>query len=65
VIFTNPVIKDDTRRKVATAFRNVGKEGVLVLSSFAGVAAEMAEALLINPFDQERTAFTVKCALAR
>jgi trehalose 6-phosphate synthase/phosphatase len=38
--------------------------GVLVLSSFAGAAAEMAEALLINPFDQERTAFTVMGALA-
>ncbi len=38
--------------------------GTLVLSSFAGAAAEMAEALLINPFDQERTAFTVKRALA-
>ena len=38
--------------------------GVLVLSSFAGAAAEMAEALLINPFDQERTAFTVMRALA-
>jgi trehalose 6-phosphate synthase/phosphatase len=37
--------------------------GVLVLSSFAGVAAEMAEALLINPFDEQRTAFTVKRAL--
>jgi trehalose 6-phosphate synthase/phosphatase len=37
--------------------------GALVLSSFAGVAAEMAEALLINPFDQEFTAFTVKRAL--
>lgn len=38
--------------------------GVLVLSSFAGAAAEMAEALLLNPFDQERTAFTVTRALA-
>ncbi len=37
--------------------------GVLVLSSFAGAAAEMAEALLINPFDQERTALTVTRAL--
>jgi trehalose 6-phosphate synthase/phosphatase len=37
--------------------------GVLVLSSFAGAAAEMGEALLINPFDQERTALTVKRAL--
>ncbi len=37
--------------------------GVLVLSSFAGAAAEMAEALLINPFDEERTALTVTRAL--
>ena len=37
---------------------------MLVLSSFAGAAAEMAEALLINPFDEERTAFTVTRALA-
>ena len=38
--------------------------GVLVLSSLAGAAAEMGEALLINPFDQERTGFTVTRALA-
>lgn len=38
-------------------------KGVLVLSSFAGAAAEMAEALLINPLDQERTALTVTRAL--
>jgi trehalose 6-phosphate synthase/phosphatase len=31
-------------------------DGVLVLSEFAGAAAEMGEALFINPFDQERTA---------
>jgi trehalose 6-phosphate synthase/phosphatase len=37
--------------------------GVLVLSSFAGAAAEMGEALLINPFDEERTALTVTQAL--
>jgi trehalose-6-phosphate synthase len=30
-------------------------DGVLVLSEFAGAAAEMGEALLINPFDEERT----------
>jgi trehalose 6-phosphate synthase/phosphatase len=39
-------------------------EGVLVLSEFAGAAAEMGEALLINPFDQERTVATIKRALA-
>jgi trehalose 6-phosphate synthase/phosphatase len=39
-------------------------DGVLVLSEFAGAAAEMGEALLINPFDEERTASTVERALA-
>ena len=38
-------------------------DGVLVLSEFAGAAAEMGEALLINPFDEERTAATVERAL--
>ncbi|MFL6451595.1 MAG: bifunctional alpha,alpha-trehalose-phosphate synthase (UDP-forming)/trehalose-phosphatase [Bryobacteraceae bacterium] len=37
--------------------------GVLVLSAFAGAAAEMGEALLINPLDEERTAGTVLRAL--
>lgn len=38
-------------------------DGVLVLSEFAGAAAEMGEALLINPYDEERTAATIKRAL--
>ena len=38
-------------------------DGVLVLSEFAGAAAEMGEALLINPFDEERTADAVSRAL--
>ena len=38
-------------------------DGMLVLSSFAGAAAEMGEALLVNPFDEERTAWTVQGAL--
>jgi trehalose 6-phosphate synthase/phosphatase len=38
--------------------------GVLVLSAFAGSAVEMGEALLINPFDEERTAWAIKRALA-
>jgi trehalose 6-phosphate synthase/phosphatase len=37
--------------------------GVLVLSSFAGAAAEMGEALLVNPYDEERTAAVVSRAL--
>ena len=39
-------------------------DGVLLLSEFAGAAAEMGEALLINPFDEDRTADTVRRALA-
>jgi trehalose 6-phosphate synthase/phosphatase len=38
-------------------------DGVLVLSEFAGAAAEMGEALLINPYDEERTASTIERAL--
>lgn len=38
-------------------------DGVLVLSEFAGAAAEMGEALLINPFDENRTASVVERAL--
>jgi trehalose 6-phosphate synthase/phosphatase len=38
-------------------------DGVLVLSEFAGAAAEMGEALLINPYDEDRTASTLKRAL--
>ncbi|MBN2370791.1 MAG: bifunctional alpha,alpha-trehalose-phosphate synthase (UDP-forming)/trehalose-phosphatase [Vicinamibacteria bacterium] len=37
--------------------------GVLVLSEFAGAAAEMGEALLVNPYDEERTAATIEKAL--
>jgi hypothetical protein len=34
-------------------------DGVLLLSEFAGAAAEMGEALLINSFDEDRTADVV------
>ena len=37
--------------------------GVLVLSEFAGAAAEMGEALMVNPYDELRTAATVRRAL--
>jgi trehalose 6-phosphate synthase/phosphatase len=39
-------------------------DGALVLSEFAGAAAEMGEALLINPFDEDRTAEVVMQALS-
>lgn len=37
--------------------------GVLVLSRFAGAAEQLAEALLVNPFDTARTAETIQRAL--
>jgi trehalose 6-phosphate synthase/phosphatase len=41
-----------------------GREGVLVMSEFAGAASEMAEALLVNPFDEVETAAALERALA-
>jgi trehalose 6-phosphate synthase/phosphatase len=38
-------------------------DGVLVLSEFAGAAAELGEAIFINPYDEERTAESVARAL--
>jgi trehalose 6-phosphate synthase/phosphatase len=40
-----------------------GRDGNLILSEFAGAAAEMGEALLVNPYDEERTAETIERAL--
>lgn len=40
-----------------------GREGVLVLSEFAGAAQELGEALRINPYDVEGTADTLIRAL--
>jgi len=39
-------------------------DGVLVLSEFTGAAAEMGEAILVNPYDEERTAAAVQRALS-
>jgi trehalose 6-phosphate synthase/phosphatase len=41
-----------------------GGDGVLVLSEFAGAAAEMGEAFLVNPYDEVRMAAVVERALA-
>jgi trehalose 6-phosphate synthase/phosphatase len=38
--------------------------GVLLLSEFAGAAAEMGEAYVVNPYDEDRTAATLESALA-
>jgi trehalose 6-phosphate synthase/phosphatase len=39
-------------------------DGVLILSEFAGAAAEMGEALLVNPYDEEGMSKTISRALA-
>jgi trehalose 6-phosphate synthase/phosphatase len=39
------------------------EDGVLVLSEFAGAAAELAEALHVNPYDLDRVAQVIKNAL--
>ncbi len=41
-----------------------GADGVLVLSEFAGAAAEMGEAVIVNPYDEEQTAVAIERALA-
>jgi trehalose 6-phosphate synthase len=38
--------------------------GVLVLSRFAGAAAQMKDALIVNPFSQEDVADAIRRALA-
>lgn len=40
------------------------EDGVLLLSEFAGAAAELAEALHVNPFDLESVAQMIKTALS-
>jgi trehalose 6-phosphate synthase/phosphatase len=41
-----------------------GEGGVLLLSEFAGAAAEMGEALLVNPYDEEGMAAALERGLA-
>ena len=41
----------------------VDEDGVLILSEFAGAAAELAEALQVNPYDIDRVASAIKKAL--
>jgi trehalose 6-phosphate synthase len=40
------------------------EDGVLILSTFAGASRELAEALLVNPFDVSETAAAIMAALA-
>ena len=48
--------------KEFVASRN-DEHGVLILSTFTGVARELRDALLINPYDIEQTADMIKTAL--
>jgi trehalose 6-phosphate synthase/phosphatase len=45
------------------AASRIDGDGVLVLSEFAGAAAELTGALLVNPYDIEGTAATIRRAL--
>jgi trehalose 6-phosphate synthase/phosphatase len=40
------------------------EDGVLILSEFAGAASELVEAILVNPYDIDRVALSIKTALA-
>jgi trehalose 6-phosphate synthase/phosphatase len=50
--------------KEYVACQEEGDDAALVLSEFAGAAAEMGEAFVVNPYDEERTAEAVESALA-
>ncbi len=48
---------------VAKEFACVSQSGVLMLSEFAGAAAEMRDALIVNPYDEPGTAAALHQAL--
>jgi trehalose 6-phosphate synthase/phosphatase len=50
--------------KEYVACQEEGDDAALVLSEFAGAAAEMGEAFVVNPYDEERTAEAVEAALS-
>ncbi|WP_027893955.1 alpha,alpha-trehalose-phosphate synthase (UDP-forming) [Calidithermus chliarophilus] len=49
---------------VAKEFAAVAERGVLILSEFAGAAAELKEALLVNPYDHDGLARAIGRALS-
>ena len=49
--------------KEYVAAQNPNDPGVLILSRFAGAAEQMKEALIVNPYDVEEMADTIKMAL--
>ena len=49
--------------KEYVAAQDPGDPGVLILSRFAGAAEQMKEALIVNPYDVEEMAESIKVAL--
>ena len=49
--------------KEYVAAQDPGDPGVLILSRFAGAAEQMKEALIVNPYDVEEMAKSIKVAL--
>ena len=50
--------------KEYVACKQHGGDGVLILSEFAGAAAELTEAVLVNPYDTDSLAATINRALS-
>lgn len=50
--------------KEYVAAQNAADPGVLVLSRFAGAARQMADALIVNPFDKSEVAEAIQTALS-
>lgn len=50
--------------KEFVASQNEDDPGVLILSRFAGAAETMKDAVIVNPFDEERVASSLRAALA-
>jgi trehalose 6-phosphate synthase len=50
--------------KEYVAAQDAADPGVLILSQFAGAAAQMTEALIVNPFNREQLADAIRQALS-
>ena len=51
-------------RSIETAARD-DEQGVLILSRFTGAARDLRDAVLVNPYDIERTADAIRYALEK
>lgn len=62
VAMVTPII--DGMNLVAKEYVAVKDEGVLILSEFAGASQELRDALLVNPYDIDKTAKAISKALS-